>query len=172
MVILVPKGTSGKESEMSDRAIRELELCGLFEKDSIYDGMIGEAVKELFEVFAKQDHSGNSAYLVSQIFYDLVRGKTLTPLRGTPEEWRDISLMSGGPWFQNKRCSAIFAKDDHGTDANYIYGIVFKDKNGFSFNCSQSHVPITFPCYVPETITIEEGTPEAEPYKDVFVWEE
>lgn len=60
-----------------DHVKNELKIAGLFEKDSDYDGMIGTAVLELIEVFAKQGHSGCSAGIVLDIFNTVARYKTL-----------------------------------------------------------------------------------------------
>ena len=38
-----------------------LEQNGLFDKDSDYDGWLGESVMEVWEFIAKQGHSGGSA---------------------------------------------------------------------------------------------------------------
>jgi hypothetical protein len=46
---------------------------GFFDKDSDYEGMIGEALYELIDVFAKQEHSGMSAQWVSSLFRRLVK---------------------------------------------------------------------------------------------------
>lgn len=154
-----------------ERARKELELAGLFDKgeDSLYDGMIGEAVMELMDKFSEQGHSGMSASIVSRIFYNLVRGDVLSPLTGEPGEWGDISRYGGdfSTSFQNIRDSRVFAEDDHGKNASFIEGIVFTEKSGSSFTCRESHTPITFPC-IPKTIYIKEGTPEAEAYAEVF----
>ena len=75
----------------TDTLIRELELSGLLKKNSAYDGMIGESVKELLLAFQKQGHSGYSAQITAKIFYDLVRGRSLSPLTSDPSEWIEVS---------------------------------------------------------------------------------
>lgn len=52
---------------------KRLDELGMFDKDSDYDGMIGEAVLELSETFANQGHSGMSATVVTQLFYQLMQ---------------------------------------------------------------------------------------------------
>ena len=98
---------------LTERAKLELQMAGLFDDDSDYNGAIGEAVMELIEVFDKQGHSGMSAPYVVSIFEKLANFKPLLPITGKDEEWGDISISDGQPWYQNKRCSAIFkdAKD-------------------------------------------------------------
>ena len=41
-------------SDLTDHARNELKLAGLFDKDSDYDGMLGDSVMELVKVFSKQ----------------------------------------------------------------------------------------------------------------------
>ncbi len=54
-----------------NHAKEELTRVGLFDKDSDYDGMLGNAVLELITVFAKQGHSGMSAEMTRELFYKL-----------------------------------------------------------------------------------------------------
>jgi hypothetical protein len=97
---------------LKKHAQHELELAGLFDKDSDYGGMIGKAVMELIEVFAKQGHSGFSAHWVLGTFKTVASFKTLTPINAdNPDEWMDVSEMSGKPMWQNKRDSEIFSED-------------------------------------------------------------
>ena len=109
----------------------ELELAGFFDKDSDYGGMIGEAVMELIEVFAKQGHSGMSAPYVANIFNQLAKYEALQPITGKDEEWVDITPHSedGETWYQNKRCSAIF-KDGKDRTPYYLDAMVKRDPNG------------------------------------------
>jgi len=152
----------------SERAKKELELAGLFsEEDDFYGGNTGPAVMKLFEEFVDQGHSGMSASLVSTLFYELARGNVLTPLTGKPEEWEDVSKIMGCKCFQNKRMSSVFAGGSSGENPIFQEGIRFKRKDGLSFIAKESQIPITFPC-IPKTKVIEEGTPEAEAYSEVF----
>ncbi len=147
----------------TDRMINELKLAGLYDADSDYDGMIGEAVEELLLVFQKQGHSGFSAPHVASIFQRLVSGETLTPLTGEDEEWGETF---GGGILQNKRCSYIFKEIDGG--AYNIDGRIFVDKDGCSFTNFRSRTEVVFPYSEPKAEVIKEGTPEAEQYSDVF----
>lgn len=94
-----------------EHAKRELELAGLFDKDSDYNGGIGEAALEIMEVFAKQGHSGASAAMTISVVEDLMRFKPLTPLTSNADEWFDVSEMSGEPMWQSKRQPSCFSKD-------------------------------------------------------------
>ncbi len=85
-------------------AKRELELAGLFDKDSDYGGMLGDAVVELMAVFSKQGHSGHSAGIVSNLFDKLSRYKNITPLNFKDEEWNETGEAS----YQNNRRSSVF----------------------------------------------------------------
>ena len=108
----------------------ELELAGFFDEDSDYGGAIGEAVMELMEVFEKQGHSGGSAPIVASLFHKLANYKPLGPITGKDEEWGDVNdLGDGKPWYQNKRCSALF-KDGKDGKPYYIDAIIKRNQNG------------------------------------------
>jgi hypothetical protein len=162
------------------RCRKELELAGLFDKgpDSLYDGMIAEAVMRLIETHSKEGHSGMSHSITVDIFHRLMRDEVLSPLKGTPDEWNDMRRYgdSLGTSYQNKRMSAVFADGPNGEGAHFIEGRVFTGKDGVSFSTGAkddplrekgSSVSLTFPC-IPKTVYIREGTPEAEPFKHVF----
>jgi hypothetical protein len=61
-----------------DDAERNLRNSGMFDEDSDYDGMLGKAVMELIQVFAKQGHSGASAMRTLELFDQVARRKPLT----------------------------------------------------------------------------------------------
>lgn len=94
-----------------EHAKRELEIAGLFDKESDYSGGIGKAALEIVEVFAKQGHSGFSALLTIDVVSKLMSYKPLTPLTDDAAEWLDVSEMSGEPLWQSKRQSSSFSKD-------------------------------------------------------------
>lgn len=98
-------------SNLVKHAEKELKLAGLFDKDSDYDGMLGEAVLELVKVFSKQGHSGFSAHQTLKIFNIVANYKPLTPIGATKDEWMDISEMSGYPRWQNTRRCTTFSRD-------------------------------------------------------------
>jgi len=50
---------------------KRLTELGMYDEDSDYDGMIGEAVEELSETFANQGHSGMSAIITLALFNTL-----------------------------------------------------------------------------------------------------
>lgn len=64
-------------SNLIDHATKELTKAGLFDKDSDYDGMLGDAALELITVFAGQGHSGMSAEMTTQLFERLSRFKEI-----------------------------------------------------------------------------------------------
>ena len=115
----------------------ELNLIGLLDNDSDYDGLLGKAVLELLTVFAKQGHSGCSADLVSDLFNKLSRYKTLSPLTGKDDEWNNV----GNDMFQNKRNPAVFKNgkeerpyyinaDTQKTQTGNCYGGTLRLKDG------------------------------------------
>ena len=112
----------------------ELQIAGLFDEEGdFYGGATGEAVMELIEVFSKQGHSGMSAPIVADLFKKLANYETLQPITGKDEEWGDVrDLGDGVPWYQNKRCSALF-KDGVDGKPYYIDAIVKRDQKGLFF---------------------------------------
>lgn len=145
-----------------NHAKRELELAGMFDKDSMYGGMIGEAVMELMELFSKQGHSGLSASIVRQLFNLVSDFKPLSPITGEDSEWNECG--TGG--FQNNRCSSIFKEDKDG-QAYYINAVIFRGQSGSCFTgggsvklsdgsgISSSQYIKKFPFNIPDSIYID-----------------
>ena len=139
-----------------EHAKRELELAGLFDKDSDYGGMIGDAVMELIETFSKQGHSGYSAQWVNKIFNELANYKTLVPIENNESEWMDMtkhqSSIDDAKMYQHSRDSRIFKEisPDGKIRSFFIDGIHRVDPDGWITNES---VDITFP-YIPSTKTV------------------
>ena len=124
----------------------ELEAAGLFDKDSDYNGMLGDAVVELVEVFAGQGHSGFSASIVTGLVNKLFKYEPLGPLTGEDSEWTELDLGADHMTHQNKRCSHVFK--EKGGKAYDSQGKVFLEPDGTSFTNEDSKVYITFP-YTP-----------------------
>ena len=101
-------------SNLEAHAERELRLAGLFDKNSDYDGMIGEAVMKLVRAFSGDGHSGGSASVTLAAFDRVVRFKTLTDITSDPSEWmhiaEEVAGQHGGVW-QNTRQSSCFSND-------------------------------------------------------------
>jgi len=118
-----------------EHAKMELEIAGLFDKKGdFYEGATGKSVMELIELFSKQGHSGMSAPMVASLFHKLANYEPLQPITGRDEEWSDVSnLGDGKPWYQNKRCSALF-KDGKDGKPYYIDAIIKRDQNGTCWN--------------------------------------
>lgn len=95
-----------------DHANTELQLSGLLDQDSDYNGLIGKACLELINTFSKQGHSGFSAQLVLDVFNKLARFKNLTDITNNPDEWTDVTEYGNGDiLFQNKRNPTYFSND-------------------------------------------------------------
>jgi len=107
------------EGNMTDHAKRELELAGLFDKDSDYDGMLGEATLALMELFGTQGHSGFSAGLVRELFSRLSNYETLTEITNDPDEWEDVSEQMGQPTWQCRRNPSALSSDGGKTYTDY-----------------------------------------------------
>ncbi len=142
--------------QFSGSALRfhdELLAAGLFDTDSDYKGMLGEAVMELAETFQKQGHSGTSAHVVAELFHKLVRNELLTPLLGGQEEWMEVGLVYGGKEaiYQNKRQGAVFATGPKGEKAYWLDGVHLDDGHG-CVSGFFSRVPVKFPWAQPKTL--------------------
>lgn len=118
--------------------------------------MICNHVMKLLEVFADEGHSGSSAPYAINLFSKLAKFEPVAPLTGEDWEWTDVGEQSGGPLWQNKRCSHVFKDKDGAYD---IDGIVFYDwhtdeetgeKYKSHFTSRESRVSVTFP-YTPTT---------------------
>lgn len=97
-----------------DHAKKELQLSGLFDKDSDYGGMIGKAVMELCKCFAGQGHSGFSAGMVLDLFRRLGGYEALSPITDDPKDWNDVSEMGGKDdpkMWQCKRNPSLFSEN-------------------------------------------------------------
>jgi hypothetical protein len=121
-----------KESSFVKHARNELNIAGLFDKDSDYDGELGKAVMRLIETFDNEGHSGASAAMVSSIFNKLSNYGILTPLTEENSGWIEHKNKDGSiSCIQNTRISSVF-KDEKGT--NYIDAITWCDVNGSTFH--------------------------------------
>ena len=131
---------------MTERAIDELKRAGLFDKDSDYEGAIGQAVEELLLLFQKQGHSGMSAMYVADLFNKLVRGHVLTPLTDDPSEWMDVDQGM----FQSKRCPYVFREPNERPYT--LHGKIFSNDGGKTFFTNMnSRVYFDLPGFPPET---------------------
>ena len=136
-----------KEDNLEKHARRELEIAGMFDADSDYNGMLGHAVMRMMREFAEEGHSGFSAGMTTSLFEKVSRFEPLTPLTGKDDEWNLLDYGDGTK-FQNKRCSHVF-KDDN--DRAYdIQGKIFREPNGVCFTGKDSRVFIEFP-YIPKS---------------------
>jgi len=131
-------------SNLTEHARFELTKAGMFDKDSSYGGMLGDAVMKMVEQFADEGHSGFSAGMAISMFEKVARFEPLTPLTGDDDEWTEIG---GEGTLQNKRCSHVFKKNGEAYDIN---GRIFREPNGVCFTSYDSRVPVTFP-YTPKS---------------------
>lgn len=117
-----------EESGLCKHAKRELELAGLFDKDSDYEGMLGDAVYEIIKVFSRQGHSGFSAAMSAELVQKLMSYQNLTPITDNPDDWMDVAdyFDKDHPAvYQCKRNPSLFSNDGGKT----YYSIDDKDRN-------------------------------------------
>lgn len=102
-----------EESQFTTWARAELERAGLFDQDSDYESMLGEAVMELVYTHADEGHSGFSAQVALQIFSRLAEWKPLSPLTDDPNEWQHIEEDVAGDavTWQSRRSPGCFSRD-------------------------------------------------------------
>lgn len=139
---------SSLESALVTFAREELTAAGMFDKDSDYGGMIGEAAMEIVGMFAQQEHSGWSASVLAEVVNKLMRYEPLSPLTGEEKEW---SKVADG-LYQNRRCGRVF-KNDQGTVWD-VEGLIFRDPDGLVWGDGESKMPVEFP-YTPTTVTVD-----------------
>lgn len=133
---------------MTDVCIEELRRAGLFDQDSDYGGMIGDAVKELLLTFQKQDHSGYSAQVVANLFYKLIKGEPLSPLTSDSSEWMEVR----SDLFQSRRVPHVFIDKKVSEKPYTLDGKAFSDDGGASYYTSiDSRVFFDLPGFPPKT---------------------
>lgn len=117
-----------RESGLVSHARRELELAGLFDEDSDYEGMAAEAVIDLMMVFSAQGHSGFSAGMVTELFRRLASFENLTPLDDNPATWMHIAEEIGGAnLWQSVRRPDAFSHDGGKTwTLNFEQGVLHR----------------------------------------------
>jgi hypothetical protein len=104
--------TARTESPLVAHARRELRVAGFLDpQGACYGDMVGRAVLELVEAFARQGHSGGSVGPTLGLFDKVARFRPLTPLTNDPSEWADVSEALGRPCWQNRRDSSVFSED-------------------------------------------------------------
>jgi hypothetical protein len=81
--------------------------------DEKYVQRIGNCVYEICKLFAEQGHSGLSASITLKLLDELlVKDNTLSPLTNNPDEWMDVTEMSGYKLYQSKRKFSCFSDDN------------------------------------------------------------
>lgn len=73
-----------KGSQKLSVYLQDLPEHPALDKDSDYEGVLGEAIMELVRSFSRQGHSGMSAAMTSEIFNRLAGWKPLSPLTDNP----------------------------------------------------------------------------------------
>lgn len=110
-----PMDGNDPDSNLLRHARTEMSKAGLYDEDSDYGGMLGQAVEDLVRVFQAQGHSGLSAHIVMDLFKNVASFKTLTPLTDDPDEWMQVSpdmMPDGDPTvWQSRRRPDAFSND-------------------------------------------------------------
>ena len=112
-------------------AQQELDILAATVPDAIVTPFAKE-ILALCEAFGNSGQSGGSApytaSAISQAVKKLLLQEPICDITGHESEWRDVSAMGDGsePYYQNKRCSALFQDKNSGNPAYYLYAIVWK----------------------------------------------
>jgi hypothetical protein len=149
-------------SNLVRHAKHELEQAGWLKDEGMYGDLIGKAVLELVETFAKQGHSGGSAPIVISLFEKLANWEAITPLTCEDDEW----MLVAENHYQNKRNPSVF-KDENGV--YFLDAVVFRMPDGACFTGTSTD-GITSrqyftPPFVPKTfyVDVDEGRNIANP---------
>lgn len=159
----------GKVKDMDNPYVNyareELERTGFLKKGndeaSKMKNKIADTILQLAQVYGDSHLQGELAALVITAFTQTTQFMPFTPLTGEADEWEEIKPGV----YQNKRYKAMY-KDDNGVYDTEHY--VFVRKNGIVSTAAASAVRIKQFPYMPHTVYIYEGSPEAEQFKEVF----
>jgi len=135
---------------MKKWAKNELDLLSKGSENCDIQNMMNEQLMEIVELFCTHGHSNFSApYAVNKLKRLLMR-KPITKLAGTEDEWVTVIKDEDGTQ-QNKRCSAVFRRNNDNSTAFYIEGKVFSEDGGKTwFTNKDSRVSVEFPFWVPD----------------------
>lgn len=106
----------------------------LIELNKNPDSLSYEFTKEINELCDKIKNLGLEKKIdfITEKIEKLFLFDPISPIMGIDEEWGDVrNIGDGKPWYQNKRCSALF-KDGKDGKPYYIDAIIKKDQKG---NC-------------------------------------
>ena len=105
--------------DILEHAKKELALAGYnlskkiteIHSDEDYLNACAQNAYSMLKTFVKGDHSGLSAEITLKMFEKLARCQCLMPLTNNPEEWEDVSAITGYPLWQSKRHLSCFSED-------------------------------------------------------------
>ena len=126
-------------------AKKEFDVLG-WPGDCEMQELVCDNILELLKVFGEQGHSGSSAMYVLNLFNKLARFSPIAPLTGEDSEWNEV----GEGAFQNNRDSSVFKQGKDGK-AYWLYGRMFKDRNGGTYSSYKSRVRVEFPWTKPKS---------------------
>ena len=89
----------------------ELNRIGMGADAEDVNKWMHDNIVAVVKAFSSGGHSGASAVYAIRIIEKLLQFKPLSPLTYEPDEWTDVSEMSGTPMWQNKRDGEVFSTD-------------------------------------------------------------
>ena len=98
------------KSNLYLHAKRELELLGMYSGDEL-ERKTADSILKMIEAWGNVGHSGGSAMWTREVVHKLLGWENLSPLTSDPEDWNDVSDISGQPMWQSKRNPSVFSKD-------------------------------------------------------------
>ena len=117
-------------------AKRELDILAATVPDAIVTPFAKE-ILALCEAFGNSGQSGGSApytaSAISQAVKKLLLQEPICDVTGHESEWSDVSAMGDGsePYYQNKRCSALFQDKNSENPPYYLDAIIWKGKENW-----------------------------------------
>ncbi len=110
----------------------EVECAKLFDAGGDCGRMIGNCVTDLLETFRKYkySHSRLSSQLILDVFVSLAKQEPAMFIADNPDEWEDISELSGKVLWRSIICPSLFSEDGGKTwypIENNIDGVVCED---------------------------------------------
>lgn len=122
-----------------------------------YGGAIYKSALKAYRSLSEDGHSGMSWSFTGNVLMRLMKGRPLTPLKGTDDEWVKVAKYDDEDWYQNRRCSSVFKCVNGDGTVKYTdndYAVCIDDENGHTnhFGLLNNEVysrwPIKFP-YMP-----------------------
>lgn len=92
------------DNNLVNHARRELEIIG--EEPEFINGYL-----KVIQAFSEMGHSGGSASVAIPVINKLLQFQNISPLTDDPDEWMNVSEVSGDAMWQSRRRADAFSRD-------------------------------------------------------------